>query len=320
MDAGKFQLVGEADVILSDCGRFVPPVGSVVYIPHAFLLQAVLDVDANTVFYKEVTGDTTWVWRSISTALSGNPPLVYAQVLKPDGRFLFNGLMDLTPVAGFGSNRFLLTRELEVPPGSKIQLTLADHYPVVVAAAQPVSFLAEGAYAYYLKNGRRSGSVEQEASQMERITGTPNQNLLAPCWMSGNGPHTPPGFEDEQFIYGNGVSNVASVTFGGNVAAKCSIQIDNSEDFIVRRFLFDVTLAYPLGGTFTGRIRNGSGFAFTDDYIDLPRYLGGSCWAKGWHLKHGDQILFDLVAVDGNTGNTISIECFAEGVKRRRVA
>ena len=320
MDAGKFQLVGEADVILSDCGRFVPPVGSVVYIPHAFLLQAVLDVDANTVFYKEVTGDTTWVWRSISTALSGNPPQVYAQVLKPDGHFLFNGLLDLTQVAGFGSNRFLLTRELEVPPGSKIQLTLDDHYAAAIAL-QPVSFLAEGAYAYYLKNGRRSGSVEQEASQMERVTGTVNQNLLAPCWMSGNGPHTPPGFEDEQFIYGNGVSNIASVTFGGNVAAKCSIQIDNSEDFEVRRFLFDIRKDVTVtGGTFTGRIRVGSGYAVTDDYIDLPRYLNGVCWAHDLHVKHGDQILFDLVLVDAAGSGTMTIECFAEGVKRRRAA
>jgi hypothetical protein len=319
MDAGKFQLVTEADVVLSNCGRFVPPVGSVVYIPHAFLLQAVLGVGANNVFYIEVTGDTTWCWRSISIALSGNAPAVYAQVLKPDGHFLFNGLMDLTQVAGFGSNRFLLTRELEVPPGSKIQLTLDDHYPAA-AAVQPVSFLAEGAYAYYLKNGRRS-SVQQEASQMERITGTVNQNLMAPCWMSGNGPKTPHGFRDEQFTYGNGVSNVATVTLGGNLAAKCSIQIDNSEDFEVRRFLFDVTKdAGVTGGTFTGRIRNGSGYAFTDDYIDLPRYLGSSYWAKDWHLKRGDQILFDLVLVDGAGAGNMSIEVFAEGVKRRRAA
>ena len=318
MEAGKFQLVTEADLVLSNCGRFVPPVGSVVYIGHSFLLQAVLGVGANDVFCKEVTGDTTWCWRSISPALSADPPAVYAQVLKPDGHFLFNGLLDLTQVAGFGSHRFLLTREMEVPPGSKIQLTLDDNYPAA-AAVQPVSFLAEGAYAYYLKNGQRSGSAEHEASGMERITGTVNQNLLAPCWMSGNGPRTPHGFKDEQAIYGDGTSNVATVAIGGNVAAKCSIQLDNDCDFEARRFLFDVKKDVGVtAGTFSGRIRNGSGYALTDDYIDLPRYLGSSCWAKDWRLKHGDQILFDLVLVDGAGAGSMSIECFVEGVKRRR--
>ena len=39
MDAGKFQLITEADYVLSPCGRFVPSVGSVVYIPKSFLIQ-----------------------------------------------------------------------------------------------------------------------------------------------------------------------------------------------------------------------------------------------------------------------------------------
>lgn len=317
MDAGKFQLITEADFVLSKCGRFVPPVGSVVLIPASFLLQGILPLAANQSFYKEITGDTTWIWRSISCALSANPPSVFAQVMKPDGHFLFNGLMDLTQVSGYGSNRYLLSREIEVPPGSKIQLTLDDNY-VAATAVQPVSFLCEGCYAYYLKNGIRSRSVEHEASGLPRVFAGVNQNLMAPAWMQGLGPKTPDGFQDTSFTYGDGTSNVATVTLGGNLAASCSIQLDNVNDFEVRRFFFDVKPgALVTAGTFLARIRAGSGYSFTDDYIDVAKYLGSVYFAKGWNVKRGDQIIFDLVLVDGAGSGTISIECFADGVKRR---
>lgn len=318
MDPGKLQLITEADWVLSKCGRFLPPVGSVVYIPKGFLLQAVLPVLSNQSFYKEITGDTTWVWRSISTALSAAPPGLSAQVLRPDGRFAFNGMLDLTSIAGYGSFRYLLSREIECPPGSKIQLNLDDNF-LQAQAAQPVSMLCGGAYAYYLKGGIRSSNcVEQAASDMPRIFAGPNQNLLAPCWMNGEGPATPAGFQDDRFIYGNGVSNVASVTLGGNLSAHASIAIDDANDFEVWRFLFDVEPgALVTAGSFLVRIRSGSGYAFTDDYLDVAKYIGSSYFAKGWNVKRGDQINFDLVLVDGAGSGSISIECYADGVKRR---
>ena len=320
VDAGKFQLITEADFVLSKCGRFTPPVGSVVYIPKSYLLQAVLPATSNQIFYKEITGDTTWCLRSISTALSGNPPDVYAQVMLPNGHFLFNGLLDLTMVAGFGSNRYLLSRELECPPGSKIQLTLDDNY-IRLATVQPVSFLAEGAYAYYLKGGIRSRSVEQEASELPRIFAGPNQNLMAPCWMGGYGPKIPDGVQAGTFVYGDGVSNVGTITLGHKLNTSASIQIDSDNDFHCRRFLFDVVPEETVtAGTFLCRIRRGSGYAFTDDYVDVAKYIGSSFFAKGLDVRRGDQIIFDLVLVDSLGSGSISIECFADGEKRRRSA
>jgi len=318
MEPGKFQLITEADMVLSACGRFVPPVGSVVFIPKSFLLQAVIPVGSNQVFYKEITGDTMWTWRSISIALSANPPLVYVQVLKPDGHFLFNGLMDLTHVSGFGSNRYLLSRELQVPPGSKLQVTLDDNYPAALDV-QPVSMLCEGAYVYTLKQGVRSRSVEQEASELPRVFAGVNQNLLAPVWMNGLGPRTPQGFNDDAFVLGNGVTNVATVTLGANASAKASIQVDDGNEFEVRRFLFDVTKSSALvtAGTFLVRIRAGSGYAFTDDYVEAARFLGSTYLGKGWKVKKGDQILFDLVLVDGAGTGSMTIKCYVDGVKRR---
>lgn len=319
MEGGKFQLINEADVVLSACGRFVPPVGSVVYIPKSFLLQALLPIASSQVFYKEITGDAVWCWRSISLALSANPPQIFAQVLKPDGHFLFNGLMDLTQVAGFGSMRYLLTRELELPPGSKIQLTLDDNY-LGAGAVQPVSMLCEGAYAYYLKDGIRSRSVEQEMSNLPRIFGGVNQNILAPMWMEGLGPRTPQGMYDELFTYGDGHSNVSTITVGTNATRKATIQIDADSDFELRRFLFDVTTTGSAAGSFLCRIRAGSGYIFTDDYIDVAKYIGSAYFAKGWSVKKADQILFDFTLVDTSGAGNMTIQVFAEGVKRRRAA
>ncbi len=317
MDSGKFQLIRQSDFVLSKCGRYVPPVGSVVYVPKGFLVQAVLPINSGQTFYKTITGDTTWCFRSIQFALSGIPPLVHAQIMKPGGKFIFNGLLDLTQVAGYGSLRYLITNEIECPPGSKIQLTLDDTY-LVPSDVQPVSLLCGGAYAYYLKDGIRSACVETEASKLPRIFGGVNQNIMAPCWMAGYGLRIPENVKADSFTYGNGVSNKATVTIGAVASTQASIQIDNDSDFHVRRFLFDVTKAAGVtGGTFLARIRNGSGYAFTDDFVDVAKFLGSNYWAKGWDIRRGDQIEFDLMLVGGSGAGDISIECFADGERRR---
>lgn len=318
MDSSKFELIRESDFVLSRCGRFVPPVGSVVYIAKSFLLQAVLPLSSGQTYYKAVTGDTTWCWRSISFALSGAPPLVSAQVLTPNGHFLYNGLLNLTAVAGYGSTRYLLSREIECPPGSKIQLTLDDTY-LVPAAVQPVSMNCGGAYAYYLKDGRRSVCTEDEASRSPRIFGGVNQNLLAPCWMQGEGPAPLPGVGDvEPHTYGNGTTNTLTMTIGSAVSGSVSIQIDNDYNFRVRRFLFDVIPgASVTAGSFLARVRSGSGYAFCDDYVDVAKYLGSAYLPKGWDIRRGDQIEFDILLVDGAGSGTISIACFADGERRR---
>jgi hypothetical protein len=318
MDVGKFSLITEADYVLSRCGRFVPPVGSVVYIPKSFLLQAVLPAaPATQTFYKEITGDTTWNWRTISTALSGSPPLISAQVLKPDGHFLFNGLLDLTQIAGFGSNRYVLSRKIECPPGSKIQLNLDDNY-LASGVVQPVSFLAGGAYAYYLKGGIRSRSVEQEASALPRIFAGVNQNLLAPCWMRGEGPKVPTGIRADAFTYGDGNSNVLTLTIGDNLSGKATIPIGADSDFHCRRLLFDVNPQSTIGGvaTFLARIRT-AGYDLTDDYMDVAQFIGSSYWAKGWDIKRGDEIQIELVLVDASGSGSITISCYADGERRR---
>jgi hypothetical protein len=323
MDQGKAQLLTDADFVLSKCGRPQPPVGSVVYIFKAFTVQAVLPSASTTTssaqqFYKTIQGDTTWCWRSISMALSGSPPSIMGQVTSPDGKVLFNGLLDLTAIGGYGSNRYALSREIECPPGSKIQMTLDDNY-LAAAAVQPVSMLMGGALAYYLRGGLRSEDLVQRASELPRVFDTVNQNIMAPCWMQGHGPITPEGFSDgDGFIYGNGVTNVASVTLGSNLTTKASIQIDADSDFLCRRFLFDVKPdAGVTAGSFLVRIRAGSGYVFTDDYLDVAKYIGSSYFLKPWTVRKADSIIFEMTLVDGAGTGSIQIECLADGVRRK---
>jgi hypothetical protein len=162
----------------------------------------------------------------------------------------------------------------------------------------------------------------QTAAQLPRVFATTNQNQYAPCWMTGNYPSTPEGFEDGEggYIYGDGSTNLASVSIGSTLSTKAAIKIDADSDFEVYRFLFDVKPDDGVTGTFLCRIRAGSGYVFTDDYLDVAKYLGSSFLLKPWEVKKADSIIFELFLVDGAGSGAISIQCLAEGVRRRRAA
>jgi hypothetical protein len=103
------------------------------------------------------------------------------------------------------------------------------------------------------------------------------------------------------------------------LTATAAIQIDQNNDFLVRRLLFDVQADNTVtAGTILARIRAGSGYSFTDDYMDVQQYIGSAPFAKDWLVQAGDQIFFDLNLVDSvGTGN-MYFRVFAEGVRRKR--
>ena len=94
---------------------------------------------------KEISGETTFLLRSISATSSAATALLI-QIQLPDGRFLLSNLADVLTFAGYGSWRWLLSEELECPPGTKITVTLVDQNTVV---AQPIMLLFEGADRSY---------------------------------------------------------------------------------------------------------------------------------------------------------------------------
>ena len=140
------QLILEADWLLSKCGRPTPPRGlSSVYIPHSFLLQTLDLTSGQTTVEKTVTGDTTWMLR----AISANGVTPYWQVILPNGQPLLNQSQLVQEVAGYGSGRLVMAKEVPCAPQSKIQVR-------ITAASEPVQMLFEGAYCYYVKAQRPS--------------------------------------------------------------------------------------------------------------------------------------------------------------------
>ena len=328
MDA---QLLTQADFVLDKCGRPQAPRGlSAVYLYKAFMIQQYFPVNPSTAtqtITKEVTGDTDWCLRSIQMATTATTALSF-QVLLPNGRFLINNQQDVIQVGGYGSYRYLFAKELICPPGSKIQIALAD---TNTSVAQPIAVLFEGAYKYYVKGQSSVCMVQDAAAHMPRYLRTFNENIMAPCWQQGIGPASPKGVSDIEWVYSAaGGSTINGVWVPGaipiNVASPANttveIAIDAGSDFRCRRVLVNVLAdSTVLAGNILGRIRTGSGYSFTDDYFDLATYIGSAPMPKDWEIRAADSVYFDLQFVNDSGGSAgtgnIYFQPYLEGTKRR---
>ena len=322
------QLLTQAEFVLSKCGRPAAPRGfSSVYVPKAFLVQAQFAAATTAVtqtITKEITGSAQWALEAISITSSPSTAIAI-QVQLPNGRFLINNLQDVLQIAGYGSYRYLVAEELLCNPGEKIVVTLSV---TNTTDAQPIAILFEGAYRYLLRGGSQCNAVDP-VKDVPRYLRNCNENIMAPCWLQGYGPATPKGLSDIEWVYPSSglVTNAAGVTLQGATAISVAgpytaiqtIPIDTTSDFRCRRLMFQVTAdAGVTAGTFLGRVRTGSGYALTDDYIDLETYLGSSPMPHDWEIKAGDTVYIDLALVDyAGTGNCY-LQTYLEGTKRTR--
>lgn len=325
------QFLQQADWALSKCAQPTPPQNvDIVYRTRYLFAQAVVPgaglPGSTQKFTVIVTGDTNWELRSISASWATSQ-LIFLQIMLPDGSFLTNAYQDEFLFGGYGSNRWVATKPYECPPGSKIIIGFDTNLPgAFFTTSQNITLLLEGAYKYYLKS---SGSppkpnVEEFAENMPRYLGNPNQNIMAPCWVQGHGPATPDGFIDQWFTYSSGAQIISNTYFpgvtipiAGPTSGYATIQIEQLSDFVCRRLFFWV-VADPTvtGGEILANIRVSSGYALTNDYIDVFRYLGGAMLPHDLNLKSGEQITFDLTLVDGAGTGNMYFQAFAEGAKR----
>lgn len=322
------QFLQEADWTLSKCGQPVTPADgiSIVYRTKYFFVQDVVPAagspGATQTFTKLITGDTIWELRGI-VANWFSAQLIYIQIQVPDGSFLSNILMDDLVFAGYGSNRWTATKPIECPPNSKIIFAFDTNFPNA-SQSQNLTITLEGAYKYYVKTPTQHPDQEAFAEGMPRYLGNPNQNIMAPCWAQGYGPGTPDGFEDVWFTYDSGFQIVSGLFLPGVTistvgvrTSSASIQLERASDFIVRRFYFWIASDPAVtGGEILARIRLSSGYAVTNDYIDVFRYISGAYLAHDLNVKAGEEIFFDLSLVDGVGSGNMYFAAFAEGSKR----
>ena len=314
------QLLKQGLQTMSKCGAFTAThEGAVLPLVKSFLMPMVLQPNQSLVFTKEITGDTVWNLRSISSDQGSNSLVgVRLQIQLPNGRFLFGGNgIDAGQFAWVGSWRYLMDPGMDCEPGSKIQVTLSDTTSGGLETAVAVNLLFEGAYKFYFKGGSLQPWQQGLASELPRYQGIVNENILAPPFLAGFGLETPEGFRDELFTYS---SPVASLTIGAGTTATLKLPIDNGLDFLDHRLLFDVVAPGTCtAATFLGRIRTGDGYALCDDFLDLARLLNGAEFPHAWTITEGDLVYLDLSLVDTVGTGTLTFQAHLEGVRRKKL-
>ena len=81
-----------------------------------------------------------------------------------------------------------------------------------------------------------------------------------------------------------------------------------------------ITAGTVTAGTFLVKLRTGSGYSLTDDYIDVATYINGAPMPAPWRINAADSVYADLQLVDQTGTGLISIQSYLEGVKRWRIA
>jgi hypothetical protein len=326
----NLQYLDQARAILNKCGRPQLPGGiSAVPIPRGFLLPMVLQPGASVVYTKEITGDTPWVLRAISSDQTSNALVgIRCQIQLPNGRFLFGGNgVDIGQFCWIGSWKWSQDPELRCEPGGKLQVTLNDTTSGGLPGPTPVNLLFEGSYLYYMRGGQPLPVSFRQASSLPRYQGLVNENILAPCWASNEGLFTPPGFVDEYFVYSTPepvdepLRTTWAVTAGAVITPPnqppFEIQIPPGYDFFCKRMLFDVQLTGAVQAIVVGKLRTGAGYVINDNFIDLARYLCGAEYAGNWKVKATDSVFIDANLADVSGSGTVTFQVHLEGYRRR---
>lgn len=312
-------LIQQAARTLTRCGALKPLAGGFA-LPLERKMLWPLNVGGasnyagNVSFNKEISGETDFELRAISSD-QGMTQLLKAkmQIQLPSGRNLFglNG-MDVGQFAYVGSYRYVVDPPEFCPLGSKITVSLTDYgisqelYPTLVL---------EGVELYPVP-----GIADHSGIGIpDRIRRTLNQNILAPCWMAGQGISLPEGAE--YIVYstpGQPEDAPATVTVGGPIATTAYLTVDQGYDFYCYRMVFDITYdAGVTAGSVLGRIRTGAGDVKTDGFIDLARYLNGVEFAHTWRIPAADSVYFDVVLEDGAGNGNMYFQAHLEGWRVR---
>jgi hypothetical protein len=86
---------------------------------------------------------------------------------------------------------------------------------------------------------------------------------------------------------------------------------------VVRNLFFNVIADAAAAGNILVKVRDSTGYSFTDDYV-LYGVLNGVPFLKDWIVPAGKTIIVDLEAVDYAGIGNLYVQFFAAGTRRRR--
>ncbi len=323
----KLEYLGEVSRVLNKCGAVQFPDGvTALPLPRGYIMPMVIDPGKSYTFTKEISGESPWMLRSISSDTASNSLTnIRCQIQLPNGRFLFGGNgIDVGQFAWIGSWRWLQDPQLRCNPGGKIQVTLSDPAQLL-NASQAVNFAFEGADLYFMKGGEPVRDPMKYVSQLPRYFGIVNENILAPAWMSNEGI---PFADAEYYVYSSvsptdyPKATTWTLAAGAITAAPnpqpFEIPIDAGYEFYCRRVLVDLQLTSTAAAIVLAKVRTGGGYVVNDSYVDYAKYLCGSEYPGFWRVSGGDSVYIDTQLADyAGTGN-VTYQIYLEGFRRRR--
>lgn len=313
----KATALRQADIILSRCGRTVPPADATAFVPlySAFFYQAVVDTAASQQQPLEIQGEDAPFFLA---AISGlQPPVgldVYVQIMFPTGRIFQQALRDWIQDPGFGSSRCVLDEPVECPPGSKLRIAASTAFASPQTTTS-FSVLFEGAYRFYLErsSGRRIPYTEL-ASTLPRTFATRNQNILAPRWMT-------PIYTDVDplYFYASPATTFSLPAVAAGVNNFVEVATDSGFEFLMKRLVARTSFEEERGGA-SGkiyiRLRESNGYMLTDDYVDLAK-INGQFLPRWWRIPPGKSVIADLAIFDPIGAGSFTIQLWYEGIRRR---
>ena len=297
----NIELLGEADRVLSACGRPIIERGSgYVDIPKGLQYQKYLAANsADTTEEKVIDTPAPFVLKAIQAyaqpATLGN---VFWQLRFPNGRYFQSRVCAVSESFNSGSYRLAINPPLECQPGQRFWIT-TDGLLGNAGADAAITVLLEGVLRWSVKGPQCGLPPEfgEPWASMPRYTRNPNQNICAPEWRLGGQtyPETPTGYRDEPFKYCTPLNNLIPVPTDGSILSDQIFRITEDCDFVARQIAFP-QITGPGGlGTLYVRVRKDDGTEITDGFTNAARMTG--LLFPELPLKAGSALLVDFQLV-----------------------
>lgn len=301
----------QADHVLANCGRPIPPPGyRWIDFPKVLAYVQVGQAGGTGAAAARVvnTYPVPFLCRGVSVVGTSIP----FRISWENSRTL-EQYMSIANFAGSGAGMRVLAPDIPLEPGSQI---LIESNPA--SGSNNTAFYFWGVLRYTIKaDGSHPKQYVPDLSRSPRIVAGPNQNIMAPNWMLGRQSNmdTPHGFYDEPYVLQSGFINNPI----GTVQTDIVVQIPADADyFVIQNIQMNTVLGVGvMGGRPIVSIRFPDGNSLTNADM-IPFDWQGPVFPPTPQAAGGRII---LEVADQDTSGTGSIQTVVQfsGVKRRRI-